>query len=548
MEDLPRGARNGACFSTLARSRHKAAPSVSRALQDCKVLDSMHFPTLAAGLAMMSATGMAEYVLKDDYFDGNFFDQFSFFTASDPTHGFVQYQSQAESESQSLVNSSSTNAYIGVDHANIASGGRNSVRLTSNKAYDTGLIILDLEHMPVGCGTWPAFWTVGANWPNNGEIDIIEGVHDQSTNSMTLHTNPGCSITNNNAFSGSISTSNCDVNAAGQSTNQGCGISTTNTKTYGNGFNANGGGIYATEITSSSISIYFFEHGSAPSDISGSNPDPGNWGKPLAQYQGGCDIAEHFKGMQIVFDTTFCGDWAGAVWGNFATCAVKASTCNDFVENNPSAFADAYWSVNSLKVYSSDGSVGAEPSIAPTSSSATSKVTSTTANIIGQSNVAPVPTTETTQPTFPVINESNVAPAQTSEAAQPANIIGESNVAPAPTVATTFAQSARSHDSGDSKTRSAVGNKDSSPQVTELPVLSSTITSATSTTTSSTSVHVQHATKGWAWDGGSFTYDSKRAAEHQAENEVQTETRTVRHHHKRHHERHHNRHHGAGRL
>ena len=23
-----------------------------------------------------------------------------------------------------------------------------------------------------GCGTWPAFWLVGPNWPNGGEIDV----------------------------------------------------------------------------------------------------------------------------------------------------------------------------------------------------------------------------------------------------------------------------------------------------------------------------------------------------------------------------------------
>nr|POE49415.1 endo-1,3(4)-beta-glucanase [Quercus suber] len=515
----------------------------------------MHLSTLAAGLAMMSSAGMAQYVLEDDYFKGNFFDQFSFFTAGDPTHGFVQYQSQAESESQLLVNSSSTNAYIGVDHTNVAPSGRNSVRLTSNKAYDTGLIIIDLEHMPVGCGTWYVFVHVPHDIARaNGAQacvldDIIEGVHDQATNDMTLHTNPGCTITNNNAFTGSISTSNCDVNAAGQGTNQGCSITTTNTNTYGNGFNTNGGGIYATEITSSAISIYFFEHGSAPSDISSSNPNPSNWGKPIAQYQGGCDIAEHFKGMQIVFDTTFCGDWAGAVWGSFSTCSAKASTCNDFVQNNPSAFADAYWSVNSLKVYSSTGNAWSETTVAAGSSSIASEATSTSANIIGESNVSPAPTSKSAQPTFVVVSETNVAPAPTSEAAQPSPaIVGESNVAPAPTTATTFAQSTRPQGFGQFHTRSAFGEKDSSPQTTEVPVLSSTITSATSTATPSSSVEVQTATQGWLWDGGSFTYESKRGAELDAELGTETKTEVVRHQHKKHHERHHRRHHGAGRL
>ena len=49
---------------------------------------------------------------------------------------------------------------MGVDHTNIATGsGRASVRLTSQKSYNHGLVILDLAHMPGGiCGTWPALY------------------------------------------------------------------------------------------------------------------------------------------------------------------------------------------------------------------------------------------------------------------------------------------------------------------------------------------------------------------------------------------------------
>ncbi len=51
---------------------------------------------------------------------------------------------------------------MGVDHTNIAtSSGRASVRLTSQKSYNHGLVILDLAHMPGGiCGTWPALYVI----------------------------------------------------------------------------------------------------------------------------------------------------------------------------------------------------------------------------------------------------------------------------------------------------------------------------------------------------------------------------------------------------
>ncbi|KAK5721039.1 hypothetical protein LTR15_007003 [Elasticomyces elasticus] len=333
-------------------------------------------------LALFVGLSVAGYTLEDDYTaGGDFFDMFSFFTDADPTHGYVNYVDQSTATQNGYIDTSSDKIYIGTDAVNVTdSAGRNSVRLTSNKSYSSGLVILDLDHMPGGiCGTWPAFWMVGPNWPSAGEIDIIEGVNSQASNAMTLHTGPGCSITDNNAFSGEISTDNCDVNAEGQDANAGCGIHTSDTESYGSGFNANNGGVYATNYDSSAISVYFFPRGSIPSDISSGSPNPSSWGKPLAQFQGGCDIGSKIVDQQIVFDLTFCGDWAGAVWSSDSTCSAKASTCNDFVQNNPSAFKDAYWSINSLKVYQSGGSTS-------------SKVESTTAWAYSSSLSAAEPT------------------------------------------------------------------------------------------------------------------------------------------------------------
>ena len=119
-------------------------------------------------------------------------------------------------------------------------------------------------------------------------------------NSMTLHTGAGCSITNNGQYAGTMTTQDCNVAAPGQSDNAGCQINTPNTASYGTGFNAQGGGVYATEWTSSSISIWFFPRGSVPSDVSSGNPDPTGWGEAIAIFSGDCDIDSHFKNQQIV--------------------------------------------------------------------------------------------------------------------------------------------------------------------------------------------------------------------------------------------------------
>jgi beta-glucanase (GH16 family) len=268
----------------------------------------------------------------------------------------VSYVDQSTATNNGLISAGGGSVYIGVDHSNTTTSGRQSVRLEGTKTYTHGLVILDLEHMPGSvCGTWPAFWMLGGNWPDNGEIDIIEGVNTQSTNHMALHTSDGCSI-NDSGFSGYLSTSNCYAEAEGQYPNSGCAIEGSTTQSYGDGFNQAGGGVYATEWTSDAINVWFFPNSSVPSDITSGSPDPTGWGTPAASF-GGCDIDSHFNELQLVFDITFCGYWAGdaAAWSS-STCSSYASTCNDYVSANPSAFQETYWEINSLKVYQDSSS------------------------------------------------------------------------------------------------------------------------------------------------------------------------------------------------
>ncbi|KAF2742642.1 glycoside hydrolase family 16 protein [Sporormia fimetaria CBS 119925] len=311
----------------------------------------MFLSTLLSGCALFHLS-IAGYVLQDDYMK-DFYGNFEFWTEKDPTNGFVQYVDQYTAEDMGLLNSTYGDAVsFGVDSTNITPNGRPSIRITSKKAYNTGLVVLDVEHMPVGCGTWPAFWMVGPEWPDNGEIDILEGVNDQEVNHMTLHTGPGCAISpsTQNGFTGSLETDNCHVDAPDQRKNAGCSIYHPSKKSYGAGLNANRGGVYATQWTDDAISVYFFPRGEIPEDVLGDSPDPSFWGKPAAKFSGGCDIGSIFRDNQIVIDTTFCGEWAGNVWED-STCGQKAPTCNEYVRDNPEAFADAYWTINALKVY-----------------------------------------------------------------------------------------------------------------------------------------------------------------------------------------------------
>ena len=315
--------------------------------------------TLVAGLlasALMIQGGIAGYVLQDDFSKDTFFGNFTAFTQTDPTNGFVKYIDYDTATSSQIIGST-TNfgdaSYLGVDYTTNSPSARKSVRILSNKRFNHGLFIVDISHMPAStCGSWPAFWLLGPDpWPENGEVDIIEGVHMETKNQMTLHTSAGCSI-EKSGFSGTAETTDCGPS----DDNKGCAISSQDDNSFGSGFNAGGGGVYATEWTSEGISVWFWPRSSIPADILSGKPNPSAWGTPSAKFAGGCDIDKHFKEMQIIFNITFCGDWAGKKWAE-SGCAQStgAATCEEYVGKNPSAFKESYWLVNGVRFYANEG-------------------------------------------------------------------------------------------------------------------------------------------------------------------------------------------------
>jgi hypothetical protein len=179
-------------------------------------------------------------------------------------------------------------------------------------------------------------WMVGPNWPNQGEIDIYEGVHLSTSNQITLHTSPGCTPTVGTGGETGRRLPGGDCGAAGGF--NGCGIASTSPTSYGTAFNANGGGVYATLWTGSSIQVWYFATRDVPANIRNSHPDPATWGTPVANF-GGCDFNSKFRDLNIVFDITFCGDWAGGVWGS-TTCSQINPSCNAYVASQPQSFYD----------------------------------------------------------------------------------------------------------------------------------------------------------------------------------------------------------------
>lgn len=296
------------------------------------------------------------WVIQDTYEGETFFDTFDFYTGADPTNGLVTFVDKQTAFNTSLAYVTPQNKVImhGDNTTWLPSGtNRKSVRISSQAIYNTGLFVLDLDMAPWGCGVWPAFWTVGSGtWPGNGEIDIIEGVHDNEHNQVTWHTAPGCNLTATTNFTGTIvqtnGVDNLQCNAL-INNNAGCGITEWSRASYGPYFDSQGGGVFAMKWDNNGIAAWSFYRAAIPENIAQGLPDPSTWGEPVAALAPtSCNISQFFANHSIVFDITFCGDWAG---NSYATSGCPG-TCEERLMD-PSNFVNASWIINSLKVYKS---------------------------------------------------------------------------------------------------------------------------------------------------------------------------------------------------
>lgn len=300
--------------------------------------------------------------------------------------------SSKPSSSASTSQDQTEESFIYMTSAPTEEGHRDSIRLESYKRYNRGLFIIDIRHMPAGCGTWPAFWmTDKEKWPLNGEIDIIEGVNKQTVMKTALHSSQVCTMDDvpPNSRTGkwdiaqgvpddfghidmtAREVTDCFVWNPHQWLNEGCVAVSDKDGTLGTPLNEKGGGVFVLEwdpINSHLRTWVFTPHLSVPTNLRESintasnedkrirvTPDPSLWGLPFGYFPIGRGTncpSKHFQNMQLIFNLAFCGTVSGNRF--FLDCPVefkKFGSCEKYIASNPEALREAYWKIRGVYVY-----------------------------------------------------------------------------------------------------------------------------------------------------------------------------------------------------
>lgn len=183
----------------------------------------------------------------------------------EPTGLASRYVDQHMALNYGMISSRDTApTHVGVDDVSKVipgnnGAGRPSIRISTKKMWTHGLFLGDFAHVPGGmCGTRPAWWTLGPNWPHTGEIDIVEGVDPLTINVTSLHTSPNYTIArDSNAETRVLQARNCAYYEGGGN-DVGYGVADTQNTSHGAGFNATGGGAYATQRMPDPTKAWFF--------------------------------------------------------------------------------------------------------------------------------------------------------------------------------------------------------------------------------------------------------------------------------------------------
>ncbi|KAF8217767.1 concanavalin A-like lectin/glucanase domain-containing protein [Mycena galopus ATCC 62051] len=357
-EVTPTSTKEATTTPTSTKETSTAAPTSKAAAKTTSAS-----ATKATTTAASTSTSSEGWKLKSTLEGSSFLDFFNYDSGTGDNSGVANY---VNGVSEGLAYTSGDQVILAVDTAEDVSA-RNSLRMVSKTTFNAvnqNLFIFDIAAMPAVCGTWPAVWFTGANWPYQGEIDVVEGVSLYNQNIYSVHTGSGCTIPDSSVSAmtevtivQSTGGTNCDatVDPAG------CGFTDKKATTFGPGFNAAGGGVFALEFDTSGIKTWFWQTGSVPSDVTSKAPNPSTWGSPrMSVPTSSCSPTTYFSDLMMVVDTNLGGTFTEGVWdtngagGQATSCKSQtgADSAADYVLSHGSEFGDAaQWKINGFYIY-----------------------------------------------------------------------------------------------------------------------------------------------------------------------------------------------------
>ncbi|WFD04961.1 hypothetical protein MVES1_000286 [Malassezia vespertilionis] len=325
----------------------------------------------AVAFAALAAVRGAQWSLSETIQGDAFYDKFDFYHGPDPTNGLVVYQDLDNAKNLNLTEVKDKSFFMRVSTVQKQTEGRPSVRIHSKQTFQDAVLILEASHFPTGCAVWPAFWTVtgaitptngSVGWPEGGEIDIAENVNDQYTyNQASIHVAGQCEV-GGGPQTGTTVFPQCNYQANQES---GCRIAMngTDTITWGNALNKNGGGLVAMQRDFSNggkgIRMWFWDKGKQPDELKnpGKTIDPDSWGTPSANF-GLTNCKDQFDAHRIVLNIALSGanNWAHVSYPD-TPCLKKYQSDAEQVGNHGNSFNRAYWKIENLYIYENgDGS------------------------------------------------------------------------------------------------------------------------------------------------------------------------------------------------
>ncbi|TEB31647.1 hypothetical protein FA13DRAFT_1791415 [Coprinellus micaceus] len=227
-----------------------------------KIVKLAYMLTNVSLVCIRSISGVAagSYVLSDSIVGTGFYDFFDWHTQPDPAPGRIEYVDQQTAKSLNLTYADGNTFVLRPKASSMldpAGLDRKSVKILSRRPIPTMLLSSTSDTCLWAVGiTWPAVWeTDESNWPNEGEVDILEGANPETQNTHQQR--------------------------------HGCGVKLS-PASYGPAFNQIGGGWYVVEGTTESIKVWFWSRDNTrtPLDVKNgsSTLNTDNYGIPAASF------------------------------------------------------------------------------------------------------------------------------------------------------------------------------------------------------------------------------------------------------------------------